>query len=106
MGDTDYSVNLPGLDSIRQALEYCHANLKATVDQSGPPCTAVADAHPAWSTSAAMRHLHDMYTANITGHTDDVAGYAASVHASWVGYSNADQTAQADAASLRIPGGV
>jgi hypothetical protein len=105
MGDTGFSVNYPALEGVRQALEYTHASLKANLDQTAPGCTAVADAYPGWSTSAALRDLHGHYAARVTGHANDIAGYATDVQTAIGTYQAADYGVQGDVDSIPVSGG-
>lgn len=101
MSGTDgYIVNYPALDGVRQSLEDCNLSLTGTVGQTGPGCTAAAEANPAWATSAATHHAHAVITGNLAGHANDIAGYAVHVHISIVGYGNADQAATGAVASV------
>jgi hypothetical protein len=105
MSGTDgYIVNYPALDGVRQSLEDCHLSLTTTMGRTAPGCTAAAEAYRGWSTSAATHQAHAVITANLTGHTNNIADYAVGVHTSVLTYSNADQAATGAVAS--VTGGV
>lgn len=103
--DGQYSVHYPTLHVVREALDDCHAGLTTAVGQS-QGCTAVADAYPAWATSGAVRDLYVAHAARITGHSDDIAGYAARLASTISNYQSADGAAAASVASIRFGGGV
>lgn len=101
MGD-GYKVNYPGLAAVGQALADTHVGLLKVVDQTGPDCTAVAYAYPDLATSSALRTVHAAHAAHITGHANDIGGYATDVHAALAGYSAADLSADHGAAGIQV----
>jgi hypothetical protein len=98
-GTGGYTVNYPALDGIRQSLEDCHISLTSTVEQTGPGRTVLSDTYH-WSTSAANSYASLVTDGNLGGHANDIAGYAAHVHTSIVGYATSEVAAQSDVASV------
>jgi hypothetical protein len=95
MSDTrGFSVHYPSLETVRQSLLDTHASLAATVQDTQGGNTALADAYPAWATSAVLARLQAAHAEKINGHAQELAGYAIRVQLSMDNYRDADNASQ------------